>query len=222
MEFKDNMKTLRTEKGASFADIASVVGKSEAAVRAWEYGRAKPEADTIIALSKCFECTTDYLLGLSSYKNESEKKSEIETLKKLQKVLKSFSSDTRKSLLHFFTLALTRMPMYKDSHHSGAVFCLTMIMTDFGRLCDGLNNFANTKDTDSLMELMGPYYRARTNDNVRQLVAVLIKETVDSVTDLAEKNNLVAALRTYFSEMNLYEAPVDEWTSLGIEDSLNG
>jgi len=222
MEFKDTIKILRNEKGVSFADIASVVGKSEAAVRAWEYGRAKPEADTIIALSKYFDCTTDYLLGLSPYVNETEKELESEKLKKLDEALETLPVETRQSLLHQFTFALEGISDCKDPNSDMGVFCLRMMLMDLGRLYHELNNFEKTKDTDSLMELLGPYYRARTSDHVRMFVSVRLKEIVDGITDLETKNSLIAALKTYFSEMNLYEPHGNEWKNLGIEDNSNG
>jgi transcriptional regulator with XRE-family HTH domain len=69
MEFKDRIKQLRTDKGFTHTQLASQFDKSEAAVRAWETGRNKPDADTLIELAKYFDCTTDFLLGLSKYKN---------------------------------------------------------------------------------------------------------------------------------------------------------
>jgi len=222
MEFKDTIKILRNEKEVSFADIASVVGKSEAAVRAWEYGRAKPEADTIIALAKYFDCTTDYLLGLSPYVNETEKKLESETLQRLHTVLESLSVDNRQSVLYQFSSVLANLPNDKNPNHEVGIFCLTMILMDLRVLYGELNKFEKTKDTDSLMELLGPYYRARTSDHVRMFVSVRLKEIVDGITDLDTKNSLVAALKTYFSEMNLYEPQGNEWKNLGIEDNPNG
>ena len=108
MEFKDNIKMLRTERGASFADIASVVGKSEAAVRAWEYGRAKPEADTIIALAKYFNCSSDFLLGLSEYKSESEKQERIELLADVENKMGSNDPETL-NFLHSFINKLNNL-----------------------------------------------------------------------------------------------------------------
>lgn len=70
MEFKDVFNKLRLEKNLSFAQIASEFNKSESAVRAWESGRTKPDADTLIELSKYFDCSTDYLLGLDANKNK--------------------------------------------------------------------------------------------------------------------------------------------------------
>ncbi|MDR1539082.1 MAG: helix-turn-helix transcriptional regulator [Clostridiales bacterium] len=65
MEFKDRIKELRTEKELTHTQFGSLLEKSEAATRAWETGRTKPDADTLIKLSEYFGCTTDYMLGLS-------------------------------------------------------------------------------------------------------------------------------------------------------------
>lgn len=72
MEFKDRIKELRKEKGLTAEQVANEFGKSVSAVRTWEVGRTKPDADTLIGLSKYFGCTVDYLLGLSEFKSEEE------------------------------------------------------------------------------------------------------------------------------------------------------
>lgn len=72
MDFKDNIKRIREDNSVSFVDLAKEFGKSEAAIRAWELGRSKPDADTLIGLAKYFNCTTDYLLGLSSHPSRDE------------------------------------------------------------------------------------------------------------------------------------------------------
>jgi len=64
MEFRDRIKELRQEKNISAAGLAESLGKSESAIRMWEAGKNKPDADTLIELSKMFGYTTDYLLGL--------------------------------------------------------------------------------------------------------------------------------------------------------------
>jgi len=72
VEFKDRIKLLRETSNLSLTQLALEFGKTEAAVRAWELGRTKPEADTIIKLSKFFNCSTDYILGLSNIKTYDE------------------------------------------------------------------------------------------------------------------------------------------------------
>lgn len=72
MKFKERIKSLRTERNLTQSQLAATLGKSEGAVRAWEIDRSKPDADTIVALAGYFGCTSDYLLGLSDYKNTRE------------------------------------------------------------------------------------------------------------------------------------------------------
>ncbi|MDR1668691.1 MAG: helix-turn-helix domain-containing protein [Oscillospiraceae bacterium] len=66
MEFKDRVRSLRREHNITTTELAAHFGKSDTAIRMWETGRSKPDADTLIKLAKYFECTTDYLLGVSN------------------------------------------------------------------------------------------------------------------------------------------------------------
>jgi transcriptional regulator with XRE-family HTH domain len=110
MEFKDNVKLLRTEGNYSFADIASIVGKSEAAVRAWEYGRAKPEADTLISLARLFKCSSDFLLGLSGHRTEPEEQERADLLSKVENSMQGSDPETL-CFLHEFIGKLGKLPI---------------------------------------------------------------------------------------------------------------
>jgi transcriptional regulator with XRE-family HTH domain len=110
MEFKDSVKLLRTERNYSFADIASIVGKSEAAVRAWEYGRAKPEADTLISLARLFNCSSDFLLGLSGHRTESEEQDRADLLSEVENSMQESDPETL-SFLHEFIGKLGKLPI---------------------------------------------------------------------------------------------------------------
>lgn len=68
MEFKDRIKILRKDKAISAAVLAETLGKKESTVRMWEAGKAKPDADTLIKISKMFGYSTDYLLGFCKIK----------------------------------------------------------------------------------------------------------------------------------------------------------
>jgi len=72
VEFKDRLKRLRTEKGITATQLAFQIDKGESAVRMWEIGRSKPDADTLIKLSIFFDCSIDYLLGLAGHKTLAE------------------------------------------------------------------------------------------------------------------------------------------------------
>ncbi|MDD3569636.1 MAG: helix-turn-helix domain-containing protein [Lachnospiraceae bacterium] len=86
MEFKERIKELRLEHMLTQAQLASTLEKGEAAIRTWETGRAKPDSDTLIKLAKIFNCSVDYLLGISASKKISpmlEIDSEINKLNNL-------------------------------------------------------------------------------------------------------------------------------------------
>ncbi|MDR2649048.1 MAG: helix-turn-helix transcriptional regulator [Clostridiales bacterium] len=72
MEFKERIKEIRTEKSLTHTQLASILDKSEAAVRAWESGRTKPDADTLIRLAEYFRCSADFMLGLSDRRESAD------------------------------------------------------------------------------------------------------------------------------------------------------
>jgi len=69
MEFKNRMRELRESKNLVPSQVAVQFKKSESAIRMWETGRSKPDADTLVALAAFFDVSTDYLLGLSNVRN---------------------------------------------------------------------------------------------------------------------------------------------------------
>ena len=63
MEFKATLKELRTQKGISQKELAAKTGFSLSAVVKWETGQYEPRAKVLIALSKYFGVSIDFLLG---------------------------------------------------------------------------------------------------------------------------------------------------------------
>lgn len=72
MEFKDRIKELRKEKGLSATQLATEFGKADSSVRTWETGKSKPDADTLVNIAEYFNCSVDYLLGKSNFRNQSD------------------------------------------------------------------------------------------------------------------------------------------------------
>ena len=64
MDFAERLKELRTEKEVTQAEIAKSIGFKQRAIAYWETGERVPNAQAIVALSKYFGVSTDYLLGL--------------------------------------------------------------------------------------------------------------------------------------------------------------
>jgi len=101
MEFKDRIKILRTEKDITTTQLANIIEKTDSAIRAWEYGRTKPDCDTLIKLATYFDCTTDYLLGLSEWRNREAKDTAESSQQALMDYLETIPPIHRGGLLHF-------------------------------------------------------------------------------------------------------------------------
>lgn len=76
-EFSNRLKTLREEKNLTQSDLANLlqskykIKTSVQNISYWEKGR-EPNFNTVIALASIFNVTTDFLLGNSNIKNNSE------------------------------------------------------------------------------------------------------------------------------------------------------
>lgn len=63
--FAERLKDLRTAKGMSQMDLSKATGISQSAIAKWEMCKTEPTASSLFLLSKFFNETTDYLIGLS-------------------------------------------------------------------------------------------------------------------------------------------------------------
>ena len=62
--FSKKLKTLRTAKKMSQKDLADKVGVAKSVVSFYESGDRFPSYDVLIRISRIFNVTTDYLLGI--------------------------------------------------------------------------------------------------------------------------------------------------------------
>ena len=63
MKLSEKLYKLRKEHGLSQEQLADALGVSRQAISKWEGGAAIPEVEKLLALSKYFGVTTDYLLN---------------------------------------------------------------------------------------------------------------------------------------------------------------
>ncbi len=62
----DRIKALREQKGLTQTALARKLNITRSSVNAWEMGISTPSTQYIIELSKIFDVSADYLLGVSS------------------------------------------------------------------------------------------------------------------------------------------------------------
>ena len=72
MNFHEKLYTLRKASGMTQTELAEKLDVSRQAVSRWEMGTAKPEVDTLIAISDLFGVTLDSLLKEQKEPQEQE------------------------------------------------------------------------------------------------------------------------------------------------------
>lgn len=58
---------LRTEKGYSQSELGALLSVSQDTVSLWEKSKSLPPAEALIAMTKLFDTTADYILGITEY-----------------------------------------------------------------------------------------------------------------------------------------------------------
>ena len=64
MNIGNTIKLLRQEKGMTQTELASLLFISQDTVSLWERNKSLPDIKSLIKLSKIFQVSTDYILGL--------------------------------------------------------------------------------------------------------------------------------------------------------------
>lgn len=64
VNFKDNLKTLRLEANLGQVELAKKIGVSKGIISLWENGLREPNMSSLISISKFFNVSIDYLVGL--------------------------------------------------------------------------------------------------------------------------------------------------------------
>ncbi|WP_244832988.1 helix-turn-helix transcriptional regulator [Clostridium sp. BJN0001] len=68
MQLKDRLKDLRLEHSLLQKDIAKILNITTSAYGYYEQGKRIPDSETIKILSNYYNVSSDYILGLSDYK----------------------------------------------------------------------------------------------------------------------------------------------------------
>ena len=62
--FEERLKEVRADKGVGQVELANAIGVSKGIISLWENGLREPKLSNLIALSKYFEVSIDFLAGL--------------------------------------------------------------------------------------------------------------------------------------------------------------
>ena len=70
MQFQDKLFSLRKRQGMTQAELSEAINVSRQAISKWEMGTAVPDVSNMLALSKVFRVSVDYLVN--EMENESD------------------------------------------------------------------------------------------------------------------------------------------------------
>ncbi len=66
--FGERLKEIRQEKGVGQIELSNAIGVSKGIISLWENGLREPKLSNLIALSKYFQVSIDYLAGLIDWR----------------------------------------------------------------------------------------------------------------------------------------------------------
>lgn len=156
MEFKDRIRSLRKEAHMTTTALAAELNKSDTAIRMWETGKSKPDADTLIRLVSLFKCSADYLLGLSDFKSRESWQELTSTESGIQKRLLHFSG--RGQFLDSIDNLLSRLEEIDDNRtREDALGLITELLNSCGeqaRKCSEIRHADEVKH-DAYVDFLG-------------------------------------------------------------------
>lgn len=100
-KFSNILKTLRTKRGMSQADLARLLGIGRSTIAGYENGTRKPDHETLLQIAACFQVSTDFLLGnYPDYSNEIPGYTEM--MKEINQLLHStpLSADKKNEIMN--------------------------------------------------------------------------------------------------------------------------
>lgn len=75
----DRLRQLIQESSKTLRNIAAETGLSIATLSAWQTGKKIPQVDSVLPLCRYFNCSADYLLGLSNVRQIDQTAEELAT-----------------------------------------------------------------------------------------------------------------------------------------------
>lgn len=66
VNFSERLKELRAEKGVGQVELSKAINVSKGIISLWENGLREPTLSSLIALSKYFCVSIDYLVGIEN------------------------------------------------------------------------------------------------------------------------------------------------------------
>lgn len=131
MDFSEKILSLRKSRGLTQEQLAEKLNVSRQSVSKWESGQAIPELETIVALCRVFDITTDYLLKPSemdelSIKTEMLEKQQQQLLIREQRYKRIFTC-----IMYSLGIYLFFFAVYMIGHFYFKIWNPSVILAEF-------------------------------------------------------------------------------------------
>ena len=103
--FSERLKKLRSDKGINQSEMKEVTGVSVQSYSSYENGR-EPSYEVLAKIAKYFDCTTDYLLGLSDDKNSTVENERVLSERAFDYLLSTLPHADRNTFLAPFSILI--------------------------------------------------------------------------------------------------------------------
>lgn len=206
MEFLDRIRFMRTKNNMTQAQLAVIVDKGEGAIRAWETGRAKPDADTLIILAKHFNVSTDFLLGLSDLETYGNSESHTECValsisdEHISKENKTIYMEIQRSVSDLLQVLTRCVVSYNKPSLEKISLCLSyfvLTLTFIFEIDEG-----DLSNDDLAVRLKGTYViPSFIKDNLEELALSICSEAVEKTGKFSDTEKIL--VRDYIGKMNI-------------------
>ena len=112
----NRIKELRLAKQLKQVELAQIIGMSQSSLSGYESGKIEPDQDTLVRLSKIFDVSIDYLLGISDIKKASTlEQVDAKELQLLKDLVDQLTPDQQQELLRYGQYLASQPPFSKES-----------------------------------------------------------------------------------------------------------
>ena len=193
MTFGDRISQLRSEKGLSHSQLAAIFNKSEGAVRSWEAGRTKPDVDTLLKLVCFFECTADYLLGITEYRNIESKKNAVQMGERFVEAISNMDN-SEKFFQNVYQL-LKVDEYFSANNHWGVLRYVTAICADVAADSAHYLNDLNKKQEFIMDPFLDIYTMINTGNHIAgkfldSMFITLLKTCIEYASKYAKQDEI--------------------------------
>jgi len=204
MEFKDIIRQLRNERNMNTTQLAGQFEKTEAAIRAWEAGRSKPDADTLIKLAAYFECSVDYLLGISKFKDIAQGDKYKEALEQsvgnFNSAFDGFDKRTQEEIIHAFIRTVTELAKLPHGRNL-VIYEFVHLLNFLERAYARATKYTTEWNEYGMLQMIGECFtfQKRIHAGFEHTLESFITEAVrDGAIDERKKKFLLTTITAFF------------------------